>query len=173
MKTLTTSLFIIICCAFGSSTYAQGFFRKQSGDWYLGGDLQYASNSSSSIFAIAPELTYVIENGIEGGLGMGYTSITNGNLKQKLFSLGPVLGYRFKETVFIRTQLQQLTGTATSGGNSVRLNETALWIGGGYLSNSGNGVTSRIGIMYNTLYKEDNSIYSTPLLPYASISFAL
>ncbi|MGV4538189.1 hypothetical protein ACQ1RB_05840, partial [Ornithobacterium rhinotracheale] len=55
--------------------------------------------------------------------------------------------------------------------DSYDINESALWIGGGYQSEG--RVSLRAGIMYNVLYKEENSIFSSAIRPFAGVVFAV
>ena len=49
--------------------------------------------------------------------------------------------------------------------------ETALYLGGGYMLQIGDRSFMQIGLMYNVLYKENTSIFSGGLIP--SIGFVV
>jgi hypothetical protein len=49
--------------------------------------------------------------------------------------------------------------------------ETALYLGGGYMQQIGNNSFMQIGLMYNVLYKENSSVFSGGLIP--SVGFVV
>ena len=51
------------------------------------------------------------------------------------------------------------------------LDESALWLGAGYQSSG--QVRFQAGVMYNVLYKENESIFSSGLQPFMGVSIGL
>lgn len=166
MKRLLSAL-LFLC--FSQVTLAQ---TNQEG-WNLSGDFRFTSSGSSTYFGLSPEIGYLYKNGFELGAGIGYAQITNNNIKSKIWNFGPYINYFINESFFVRSSYQHMSGKTTGGSSShFNFTESALWLGAGYQSNS-TGVFYRVGILYNALYKEDSSIYNSPILPYATLGYRL
>lgn len=164
---------IVLFFLFSLNAIAQYRMKRNNGQWFIGGDFRYSANSNNSAFSISPELTYLWDNGFEAGLGIGYSQLKSGDLKSRTIAYGPVIGYNIIENIFLRGQLQQLTGRTTGNGQSITVNETSIWLGGGYRMFDNSGIVSKFGFIYNVLYNENNSIYSSPVLPFVSVSYGL
>lgn len=162
-------LFFIVCFSF--SVEAQQ--NRKNGQWLIGGDLGYSGGSNSSYFGISPEVSYLNENGFEMGASIGYSRITFEEIKRNIYSIGPLVSYNIGESFFARTRYQYLMGTTTGAADNTSINESGLWIGGGYIDRQGGNGVLRIGAMYNVLYNGNSRVYSSPILPFASFSFAL
>lgn len=146
-------------------------FRQEG--WVLGGDFRFTSSGNATYFGISPEAGYLYNNGFEIGAGSGYAQISNGNIKNKIWNFGPYINYFITNDFFIRSTYQHMSGKTTQTSQIQNsFTESALWIGGGYQSNS-EGVFYRAGLLYNALYKENSSIYNSPILPYASLGYRL
>lgn len=120
--------------------------------------------------SISPNLTYNLSNKVAIGFGVQYTYL---NLKdiQSTTSYGGNTVFQFRPSQKIMTLLEfaQLRVSTKSKINDTEINywDSALFIGAGY------NITKQIsiGAKYNFLYKEDESIYSSPVIPFINISF--
>lgn len=149
------------------------FAQNNTDGWVLGGDFGFTSAGDSRFLTLSPELGYRYENGFEVGFGTGFTMIKSGDIRNNLWNFGPYINYQIAESFFIRGRYQYLSGETTAPSlPSLRIHESSLWLGGGYQSIN-NGVIYRAGVLYNALYKENSSVYSSPFLPYVSFGLNL
>lgn len=162
-------LSVLLFLCFFQITQAQ---INQEG-WTLGGDFRFSSSGSSTYFGLSPEIGYLYKNGFELGAGIGYAQFKNESIKSKIWNFGPYINYFVTDAFFVRSAYQHMSGKTTEASNThFNFTESALWLGAGYQSNNG-GVFYRVGILYNALYKEDSSIYNSPILPYATLGYRL
>ena len=166
MKTILHILFFLCIQQVASAQLRQD-------NWIVGGDFGFVGTGGTTYFGISPEIGYRFNNNFELGGGIGYSQISSDNAKRKLWNFGPYVNYNLAETFFLRSKYQYLTGKTTglSSSNS-NINESALWVGGGYQSLADN-FFYRAGFLYNVLYNENSSIYNSPILPYISLGFQL
>lgn len=142
--------------------------------WRFGGGLGLGFGSNGYFgFAISPFVGYEIIPQLEAGATVGYQYSKWNDSKQNLFNFGPYLNYYPISFLFARAHFEHYTGKnkfdyGSIGSGSYTFDESALWLGGGYRS------TGRVqffaGIMYNVLYKEETSLFSTGLRPIVGIS---
>lgn len=141
--------------------------------WIVGGDFGFSSANNTTFIGVAPEVGYLFDSNVELGGSVGYTLITSGSIKRHLWNFGPYVNYFISDSFFLRGRYQHLRGKETGTSNTdFRITESSLWLGGGYQTIN-NGLFYRVGILYNTLYDENTSIYNSPFLPYASLGFQL
>jgi hypothetical protein len=120
--------------------------------------------------SISPNLMYKITNkfAVGGGIQGSYNAIKK--LQSTITYGANVLG-QYSPTNKITTLLEfnQLRVSTKTDSNNVTKNywDAALFVGAGY------NITSKIsiGAKYNLLYKEGESIYTSPVIPFVNISF--
>ncbi len=122
--------------------------------------------------SLAPNITYKVSNKVGIGVGIqgSYSAIKD--LQNTTTIGGNVLGLyspvKQITTLIEFAELHVSTNTDTTEGE---INETywdsALFLGAGY------NITDKIsiGAKYNVLYKEDESVYTSPVIPFVNISF--
>jgi long-subunit fatty acid transport protein len=122
--------------------------------------------------SLSPNLTYKISDKISAGAGLqgSYNAIKN---LQNTTTFGAnVLGFynpnKSIQTILEFAQLRVNTKTeinSTTSTNSFW--DSALFVGCGY------NITKKftIGAKYNLLYKEDESVYTSAIIPFVTISF--
>lgn len=145
--------------------------------WRFGGGLGLGFGSNDYFgLSISPFAGYEITPMLEAGVTAGYQYSKWNDSKQNLFNFGPYVNFYPLPYLFVRTHFEHYTGTNQYEnvlGEDYKYNfdESALWLGGGYRS------TGRVqfygGLMYNVLYKEDESLFSTGLRPIVGVSFGL
>jgi len=126
----------------------------------------------STNISLSPNLMYAVSDKVILGVGIqgSYSSIKNvqntttfgGNV---LFQFNPI---RKLSTLLEVVQLRVSTKTETELDNSTnKYWDTALFVGAGF------NITSKItiGAKYNLLYKEDESVYTSPVVPFVNITF--
>lgn len=143
--------------------------------WRFGGGLGLGfGNNSYFAFAISPFAGYEITPQLEAGVTAGYQYSKWKDSRQNLFSVGPYVNYYPIPAIFLRSHYEFYTGTNkydygfNDGSYSYNFNESTLWLGGGYRS------TGRIqffaGMMYNVLYKNETSLFSSGFRPIVGVS---
>lgn len=120
--------------------------------------------------SISPNLTYDVSNKVTFGFGVQYNYLKLKDI-QRTTSYGANTFFQFRPSQKITTLLEfaQLRVSTKLEINDSERNfwDSALFIGAGY------NITKNIsiGAKYNFLYKEDESIYSSPVIPFVNISF--
>ncbi|NNE32063.1 MAG: outer membrane beta-barrel protein [Winogradskyella sp.] len=120
--------------------------------------------------SISPNLTYNVSNKVAFGFGVQWNYLDLKDI-QSTTSYGANTVFQFRPSQKILTLLEfaQLRVSTKSEINDSERNfwDSALFVGAGY------NITKKIsvGAKYNFLYKEDESIYSSPIIPFVNISF--
>lgn len=135
----------------------------------LGFGLNFVGGTNISL---APNLTYPVNDkfGIGAGIQSSYATIPD---SRGVFTVGAnVLGQYtpIKQLVTLVefAELYVHTQTDTPAGEiKDDFWESVLFVGAGF------NVTNKIafGAKYNVLYKEDESVYTSPVIPFVNISF--
>lgn len=165
--------------ALASLSFAQIGVSSSAGadsKWRLGGGmgLGFGDNSHFNL-NISPYVGYEIAPEFEMGMTAGYQYSSWKDVKQNLFSVGPFANYYPLPELFLRAHYEYFTGNTkfkNLGESSTHTyDEDALWLGGGYRSTG--RVSFFTGVMYNVLYKKDDSIFSSGFRPYVGVGFVL
>lgn len=152
-------------------------FGQDDSRWRLGGGLGFGfGNSNYTSISIQPFVSYQFSKIINGGLSAGYQYAKWDNSKQNLFNFGPFINIHPIENVFMRVHFEQYFGNQKvkfGMGQSATYNydESALWLGAGYRTSG--KVSFFTGLMYNVLYKEDDSLFSNGFRPIVGVSVGL
>src|SRR5690606_11083606 len=161
-------LLIALICSVNS-------FSQETSKWRVGGGIGLGFGSGNRFsLAVSPSLGYENTPMLEAGATAGYQYAKNGSLKQNVFSFGPYVNFYPVKFLFLRTHFEHHFGSEkyiNSMGESKKYNfdESALWLGGGYRSSG--RVQFYGGLMYNVLYKEGESIFSSGFSPILGVSF--
>lgn len=174
MKNILFTLMFVISIGSFAQTSDQ---ELKPNKWRVGGGIGLGFGSNDYFgFSISPSVGYEITPMIEAGVSAGYQYSKWSYAKQNLFNFGPYVNFYPVDFLFLRSHFEHYLGTHTwqSGNPDVsdlkeNYDESALWLGGGYRSPG--KVSFHVGIMYNVLYKENSSIFSTGLRPMAGVSF--
>lgn len=172
MKKILTALFL----SYSIFAISQVTTQTQTNNWRVGGGIGLGMGSNDSFnFNISPFIGYEITPQVEAGISAGYQYSKWKYSKTNLFNIGPYLNAYPFQGLFLRAHYEYYTGNIKNrvdSNYSENFEENALWLGGGYRSTG--KVQFYTGLMYNVLYKEDDSkIFSNGLRPIAGISVAL
>jgi hypothetical protein len=119
--------------------------------------------------SISPNVIYSVSEKVAIGFGLQWNYLDLKNI-QSTTSYGATTLFQFKPSQKISTLLEfaQLRVSTKSEITNTEKNywDSALFIGAGY------NITKKIsiGAKYNFLYNEDESIYSSPVIPFVNIS---
>lgn len=173
MKNFITTALLIAGITFGTAQIAIGT-SKTDGKWRVGGGVGLGfGNNGYFGFNVSPFVGYAVAPKLEVGATAGYQYSKNDWVKTNLFSAGPYANFYIIDQLFARGHYEYYTGNqkVESSDQKFSFDESALWLGGGYQSTG--KVRFQTGLMYNVLYKEDESIFSSPLRPFGGIAVSL
>ena len=166
MKKIFT-LSLIVCNVFCFSQIAMSS-GTQTNRWTFGGGLGIGFGSNSYFnLQLSPRVGYKITDQLEGGI-IGNVSWQSSNYyKSTMVGVGPFANYYFARSFFVGANLQQyfINSKEKFSGYKYNTDETALYLGGGYMQNIGNNAFIQFGIMYNVLWQDRDSIFSTGFVP--------
>ncbi len=170
-------IFLLLCSSLVEAQNSQINLPAQSNPWRVGGGVGLGFGSNDYFgFSISPFVGYQIDPSVELGVSAGYQYSKWNYAKQHLFNAGPYLNFYPIPQFFARAHYEYYTGQMNYnpgyyGGASRNFDESALWLGAGYRSLG--RVQFFVGLMYNVLYDEDDSVFANGLRPIMGVSFAL
>lgn len=170
-KIFTLGLIVINILAYSQIAMNSG---KQSNRWTFGGGLGVGFGSNSYFnLQVSPRVGYKITDQLEGGIIGNVSWQSSDYYKSTMFGVGPFVNYYFARSFFIGANLQQyfINSKEKFTGYKFDTDETALYLGGGYMQSVGNNAFVQFGIMYNVLWKERSSIFSSGFIP--SVGFVV
>lgn len=162
---------------FSATAFSQvslGTTTQQNNKWTFGGGLGLGFGSNSAFYLQAsPRVGYRLTNDLEAGLVGSVSWQTSNYYKSTMLGIGPFANYYFARSFYISVNLQQyfINYKDKMYDYKSSTEETALYLGGGYMQSIGNNSYMQIGVMYNVLWKENSSIFSSGLVP--SIGFVV
>ena len=173
MKKINLVLMLLISStAFSQFSVATPTAEKNK--WTFGGGIGVGFGSNSYFnLQVAPRIGYKLTNDLETGVVGSVSWQSSNSYKSTMFGLGPFVNYYFARSFFVSGNLQHFFVNYEDKLYDYKNNqqETALYLGGGYMQRIGNNSFMQIGLMYNVLYKENNSIFSSGLIP--SVGFVV
>ncbi|HJD87395.1 hypothetical protein NZD85_06445 [Empedobacter stercoris] len=171
-------LLFIISLTLSSTIYAQiNQNQPFNNNWRFGGGLGLSfGNNGYFGFNVSPSVGYMIANNLELGATAGYQYAKDDYAKLNLFNAGPYVNFFPVENLFLRANYMYYTGKQKYNERynynyETNLDESALWLGAGYQSSG--PVRFQAGVMYNVLYKENESIFSSGFQPFMGVSIGL
>lgn len=170
-KIFTFSLIVISVLGFSQIAMGSG---TQSHRWTFGGGLGVGFGSNSYFnLQVSPRVGYKITDQLEGGLIGNVSWQKDDYYNSTMFGVGPFVNYYFARLFFLSANLQQyfINSKAKYTDQKFNTDETALYLGGGYMQSIGNNAFVQFGLMYNVLWKENESVFSTGFIP--SVGFVV
>lgn len=171
-------LLFIISLTLSSTIYAQTDQNQPlNNNWRFGGGLGLSfGNNGYFGFNVSPSVGYMIANNLELGATAGYQYAKDDYAKLNLFNAGPYVNFFPVENLFLRANYMYYTGKQKYNERynynyETNLDESALWLGAGYQSSG--PVRFQAGVMYNVLYKENESIFYSRFQPFMGVSIGL
>lgn len=167
MKKVIISLFITISGLLFSQI-AVGTSPENNNRWTFGGGIGVGFGSNSAFYLQAsPRVGYKITNDLEGGIVGSVSWQTSDFYRSTMFGAGPFVNYYFARSFYAGANFQHYFINYKDKYYDYKMNEeeSALYLGGGYMQRIGNNSFMQIGLMYNVLWKENSSIFSSGLIP--------
>ena len=181
MNKVITGFAIVLSGMFSAQIQTGTSVSNTSSDskWTYGGsaNIGFSSGdySTGTTIGIAPRVGYKVNENFEvGGVG-SFTWGSSKYLSTTMFSVGPFANYYFSRQFYISGQFQQYFFNQEVKYYRQKYNsdESVLYLGAGYMQPIGNRAYMQIGAMYNVLYKEGKSIFSSGFIPTAGVVFGL
>lgn len=173
MKKLFISTLILVS-GLSFSQFSVATPTSDTNKWTFGGGLGVGFGSNSYFnLQVSPRVGYRLTNDLEAGLMGSVSWQTSDYYKSTMFGFGPFANYYFARSFYVSGNLQHYFVNYEDKFYDFKNNqqETALYLGGGYMQQLGNNSFMQIGLMYNVLYKENNSVFSGGLIP--SVGFVV
>jgi hypothetical protein len=173
MKKFIIPLFVMISGVLFSQV-SVGASPESTNRWTFGGGIGVGFGSQSAFYLQAsPRVGYRLTNDLEGGVVGSVSWQTSDYYRSTMFGVGPFLNYYIARTFYLSANYQHYFINYKDKYYDYKTNaeEDALYLGGGYMQRIGNNSFMQIGLMYNVLWKENESIFSTGLVP--SIGFVV
>lgn len=167
MKKFIIPLFILI----SGSLFSQvsiGASPENNNRWTFGGGIGVGFGSQSSFYLQAsPRVGYKLTEDLEGGVVGSVSWQTSDYYRSTMFGVGPFLNYYIARTFYVSANFQHYFINYKDKYYDYKMNdeESALYLGGGYMQRIGNNSFMQLGLMYNVLWKENSSIFSSGLVP--------
>ncbi|QCX53043.1 hypothetical protein [Elizabethkingia sp. JS20170427COW] len=166
-KLLTTLLFGIFCLTFAQVGWKKTETSPQN-NWTFGGGfgLNFGSYNGFGI-SVAPRIGYKITPNFELGASGGYMYQSNDYYTNNMLHVGPFMNVYLGRSFYLSANFQEYFMRYQHKHTSTKYNheESALYLGGGYMQRIGNSAYLQIGLSYNVLYQEDKSYFASGLVP--------
>jgi hypothetical protein len=167
MKKFIISLFLITSGSIFSQI-AVGTSPENNNRWTFGGGIGVGFGSNSAFYLSAsPRVGYRLTDDLEGGVLGSISWQTSDFYRSTMFGVDPFLNYYIARTFFVSANYQHyfINYKDKYYDYKMNANEDALYLGGGYMQRIGNNSYMQLGLMYNVLWKENSSIFSSGLVP--------
>ena len=167
MKKFIIPLMLVI----SGSLFSQvsiGTAAQENNRWTFGGGIGVGFGSNSAFYLQAsPRVGYKITDDLEGGVVGSVSWQTSDYYKSTMFGVGPFVNYYIARSFYVGANLQQYFINYKDKFYDYKVNEqeTALYLGGGYMQRIGSNSFMQLGLMYNVLWKENSSVFSSGLVP--------
>ncbi len=167
MKKFIIPLMLVI----SGSLFSQvsiGTGSQENNRWTFGGGIGVGFGSNSAFYLQAsPRVGYKITDDLEGGVVGSVSWQTSDYYKSTMFGVGPFVNYYIARSFYVGANLQQYFINYKDKFYDYKVNEqeTALYLGGGYMQRIGSNSFMQLGLMYNVLWKENSSVFSSGLVP--------
>lgn len=173
MKKIIISLMLIL----SGSVFSQvsvGQTLQDNNKWTFGGGIGVGFGSNSAFYLQAsPRVGYRLTNDLEAGVVGSVSWQTSNYFSSTMFGAGPFVNYYIARSFYVGANLQHYFINYKDKYYDYKdtREETALYLGGGYMQQIGGSSFMQIGVMYNVLWKENSSVFSSGLVP--SIGFVV
>lgn len=152
---------------------------SENSKWTFGGNAglggAFGSNGGGTAIYITPRVGYKIMENMEAGLAGNLSWSNSKYFSSTTVGVGPFANYYFGRSFFASAMLQEFFFNQKDKYNNFKYsgNETALYIGGGYMQKMGQHTYMQIGGMYNVLYNSNKSVFGGAFVPNIGIVYGL
>lgn len=153
-------------------------FAQNESNWTFGGSAGFiggTGRNSSVGFYFTPRAGYKITPQWETGITLGLHLQNSSLSSSTIFGIGPYTQYYIGRKFFVNAQFQEyiINQKIKSSDTKIGYDESALFIGGGYLQQVAPRAYIQFGAMYNILWKEGSSIFTSGFAPQIGLVYGL
>lgn len=180
MKKITLLFGLISVSAFAQigTNLPSAKLGGENSKWTLGG---YAGlggafgNGGGTSLYISPRVGYKITENFEAGVAANLTWSNSKYFSSTMIGVGPFANYYFSRSFYLSGMFQEYFINQKDKINNYKYstNESALYLGGGYMQKLGEHTYMQIGAMYNVLYNPDKSVFGGGFIPSVGIVYGL
>lgn len=167
MKKITIAMMLILSGSLFSQV-SVGAASQEANKWTFGGGIGFGFGSNNYFnLSAAPRVGYRLTNDLEGGVLGSISWQKSNSYSSTMLGVGPFLNYYIARTFYVSANYQHyfINYKDKFYDYKMNANEDALYLGGGYMQRIGSNSYLQLGLMYNVLWKEDSSIFSSGLAP--------
>ncbi len=167
MKKFIIPLFLMISGTVFSQV-SVGTSPENNNRWTFGGGIGVGFGSNNAFYLSAsPRVGYRLTDDLEGGVAGSVSWQKSNSYSSTMFGVGPFLNYYIARTFYVSAIYQHYFINYKDKFYDFKASgdEDALYLGGGYMQRIGNNSYLQLGLMYNVLWKENSSIFSSGLVP--------
>ncbi len=178
-KRILTAAFVLFALTIDAQVATSTKIGGASSRWTFGGGASLGfsggSGGTGTTIGVSPRVGYLLTDNLDAGLATGFTWGSNSYYSSTMFNVGPYINYYFARNFYLSGLFQQYFINQKDKYNDLKYStdESALYFGGGYMQRIGNHAYMQIGAMYNVLYKDNDSIFSTGFMPTFGIVFGI
>jgi hypothetical protein len=175
---LITSILSLACHAQDDKNILLPQNQKQSNffdNFTIGGNIGASFGNNLWGVSLAPRIGYKVTEDFEVAFSVNYYYQKSPNVQYNSLSLGPSLNYYIARNFYVKASYQHYFIDQKTRGISehYKREESALYLGAGYMQYLGGRSYLRLGFSYNVLYDKDKSIFSSGLSPEVGIVIGL
>lgn len=143
--------------------------------WTYGGYAGIGGGSGGTSLYLSPRAGYTVTPDLEVGVAGNYIYQTNRGYKTSMLGIGPFANYYIKRRFFLHALFQQYFINIKDKRQEEKFSkqESALYLGAGYMQKLGFNAYMQFGLSYNILYSADKSHFTNGFVPYTGIVFGL
>lgn len=164
-KLLLSAMFFVSVLGFAQVQTTESVPNK----WTYGGYAGFGGGSGGTSIYISPRVGYKVNPDLVLGLAGNLSWRNYNGYSSSMYGVGPYANYYMGRSFFLTGMFQQYFMTIKDHNYKLNTQESALYLGAGYMQRLGNGVYFQVGAMYNVLYNPDKSHFSNGFIPYTGI----
>ena len=175
---LITTILSLACHAQDDKNILLPQNQKQSNffdNFTIGGNIGASFGNNLWGVSLAPRIGYKVTEDFEVAFSVNYYYQKSPNVRYNSLSLGPSMNYYIARNFYVNGSFQHYFISTKSKSTRITYNteESALYLGGGYMQYLGGRSYLRLGLTYNVLYDKNKSIFSSGLFPEVGIVIGL
>ncbi|MDO5607708.1 MAG: hypothetical protein Q4G08_04540, partial [Capnocytophaga sp.] len=160
---------------FANSNTASSAPNSFNNNWTFGGNVGITGGSGGLGVFFTPRVGYLVAPNFEVSANVNYTLQNTNYFRSSIFGVGLALNYYIMRNFYVNSSYQYYFINQKNKNTrlSYSTDEQALYVGGGYMQQLGNGVYMQIGGTYNVLYNKDKSVFSSGFVPNVGVVIGL
>jgi len=176
------NLIVLTLLLAGLFTKAQTEFSPPTANaeqrWTFGGYAglggAFGNGGGISVY-LSPRVGYKVTEDLETGLASNFTWSNSSYHSSTMIGVGPFANYYFSRNFYLSGMFQQyfINQKNKLDNLTYSADESALYLGGGYMQRLGERTYMQIGGMYNVLYDREKSFLGGGFIPSIGVVYGL